>query len=487
MNELKRQHVAAIFINITKGLFQLAIPFAIIAFIQGILWIFFIGLAGLIVFLGLLSWITWLKFRYRLEDGELYVEQGVFIKKKRYIQKKRVQAINISAGVLQRIFGLVKVNIDTAGGGMEAEAEFSAVTRAEANRIRTALLKDAPAKTNFSEDGEEAEEETLDYTEPEVSEPIDKWQLGRRRLIYTALTSSSVGLVLSAVLALLSQTVQFVPDDLFENTYDFVVNLGILLIILLVIAILLVSWLISSLITIITYGNFNIETYEKEMVIERGLLEKRQLTLAYKRITAVRIIKSVIRQPFGFVSVYVESAGGGNNKEQGSTLLVPLIHQRDLPDFLEQIIPDYAIETPITSAPKRAAIRFFIRMLIVPVVLTIVATVLWGTIGLLGLILVGAFAILAWFQYRDAGAGSSEEFVWLRSRSVGQTLVLSPKRKIQSATKQVSFLQRRKTLSSFEFFVQSSMSGKSFSVPDIADSTGDDLYQWYSHRAQNRS
>lgn len=135
MNELKRQHVAAIFINLTKGLFQLAIPFAIVAFLQGILWIFFIGIAGLILLMGLFSWINWLKFRYRLEDGELYVEQGLFVKKKRYIQKKRIQAINISAGVLQRIFGLVKVNIDTAGGGMEAEAEFSAVTRAEANEF----------------------------------------------------------------------------------------------------------------------------------------------------------------------------------------------------------------------------------------------------------------------------------------------------------------------------------------------------------------
>ncbi len=83
MNELKRQHVAAIFINLTKGLFQLAIPFAIVAFLQGILWIFFIGIAGLILLMGLFSWINWLKFRYRLEDGELYVEQGLFVKKEK--------------------------------------------------------------------------------------------------------------------------------------------------------------------------------------------------------------------------------------------------------------------------------------------------------------------------------------------------------------------------------------------------------------------
>lgn len=85
---------------------------------------------------------------------------------------------------------------------------------------------DSSQKTAFTED-QAMDEEPLEPIEAEEAEPLDKWHLGKRRLIYTALTSSSVGLVLSAVLALLSQTVQFVPDDLFENTFDFVVNLGI--------------------------------------------------------------------------------------------------------------------------------------------------------------------------------------------------------------------------------------------------------------------
>lgn len=488
MNELKRQHIAAILIQSTKGVWQIAVPFAIVALLQQMLFYFFIALCALIVISAVFSWLSWFKFRYRLEAGELYVERGVFIKKKRYIQKKRVQAIHISAGLWQRVFGLVKVSIDTAGGGMEAEAEFVAVTRAEAVRIRAELLKEVKEADSSQNDGELNEAQNDIETEAETeTKPLAVWHLGTRRLIYAALTSSGIGLVLSAVAALLSQVGQFlsfIPDDIYENTFDYIFSLGLFLLLILVVAVLLLSWIISSVLTILTYGNFKVSTYEKEMVIERGLIEKRQLTLAYRRITAVRIIKSIIRQPFGFVSVYVESAGGGTNKEQGSTMLVPLIHERDLPAFLEQTLPEYVFERPIKTAPKRAAIRFFLRMLIVPVVATCVASYFFGAIGLIGgTVVVAIAALFAWLQYRDAGAGSNDTFIWLRSRTIGQTLVISPKQKVQSVTKRVSFLQRRSKLAHFEIFVQSSLAGKSFYVPNVSDENADALFQWYSHQS----
>ncbi len=484
MNELKRQHIAAIPIQSAKGVWQIAVPFAIIALLQQMLFYFFLALCALILISTVFSWLSWFKFRYRLEAGELYVERGVFVKKKRYIQKKRVQAIHISAGLWQRLFGLVKVSIDTAGGGMEAEAEFVAVTRAEAVRIRAELLKELKEEEHSGQnDGELNEAQGEMETETETK-PLTVWHLGTKRLIYAALTSSGIGLVISAVAAVLSQVGQFIPDDIYENTFDYVIGLSLILLLILAVAVLLLSWIISSVLTILTYGNFKVSTYKKEMVIERGLIEKRQLTLAYRRITAVRIIKSIIRQPFGFVSVYVESAGGGTNKEQGSTLLVPLIHERDLPAFLEQTLPEYVFERPIESAPKRAAIRFFLRLLILPLVATCVTSYFFGAIGLIGgTVVVAIAALFAWLQYRDAGAGSNDAFIWLRSRTIGQTLVISPKQKVQSVTKRVSFLQKRSKLAHFEMFVQSSLAGKSFYVPNVSDENADALFRWYSYQS----
>ncbi len=92
----------------------------------------------MIVFYSVAHWLT---FRYRIENGELYVQKGVFIKKKRYIQQQRVQSIDITAGIFQRMFGLVKVKVETAGGGAEPEMSLIAVTRSEAEQIRAKLKR----------------------------------------------------------------------------------------------------------------------------------------------------------------------------------------------------------------------------------------------------------------------------------------------------------------------------------------------------------
>ncbi len=45
--------------------------------------------------------------------GEFRIESGVFVRKKRYIKFDRIHGIDISEGIIQRVFSLVKLNIET--------------------------------------------------------------------------------------------------------------------------------------------------------------------------------------------------------------------------------------------------------------------------------------------------------------------------------------------------------------------------------------
>lgn len=38
-----------------------------------------------------LAFVSWLRFTYRVEDGELKIESGVFVRKNRYIRFERIQ------------------------------------------------------------------------------------------------------------------------------------------------------------------------------------------------------------------------------------------------------------------------------------------------------------------------------------------------------------------------------------------------------------
>src|SRR5699024_9574304 len=81
----------------------------------------------------------WLRYTYRVEEDELRIEYGIFIRKKRYISKHRIQSIDLSAGIIHRLFGLVSVQIETAGSGTDAEGSLQAVKRIEGERLRDEL------------------------------------------------------------------------------------------------------------------------------------------------------------------------------------------------------------------------------------------------------------------------------------------------------------------------------------------------------------
>ncbi|MCM3231478.1 PH domain-containing protein, partial [Bacillus altitudinis] len=129
------------------------------------------------------------------------------------------------------------------------------------------------------------------------------------------------------------------------------------------------------------YGHFTIETYENEIVISRGLLEKRQLTIHPDRVTAVRIVRNIFRQPFGFASVYVESAGGGTKDEQLSTVLIPLAANKEIEALLGDVLPRYARSVEIKGAPRRAILRFCFPLVVIPLLIALGIGYFWSPYG----------------------------------------------------------------------------------------------------------
>src|SRR5690625_7614128 len=92
--------------------------------------------------------------------------------------------------------------------------------------------------------------------------------------------------------------------------------------------------------TIIKYGNFTIIKKEEELFITRGLLEKKELTIPLKRIQAIRIEESVIRQPFGYVTVHAEVAGGTKVNRDGISVFFPILKAGAVECLLDSLL-DY--------------------------------------------------------------------------------------------------------------------------------------------------
>ena len=223
MSEPKRLHPIAAVANALRQLKEMIIPFIVFVVFgsRGSNWDLFylFGSIGAVVLIFVFGILAWYRFTYRIEQGELRIEYGLIVRKKRYIPFERIQSLDLSEGILQRLFGLVKVKVETAGsGGMglqDGEAVLTAITRQDAKEIHDYLLsikKNGRPELELYERVQEIRDDIL-------------YKISVTELLLLASTSGGVGVVISAVLAFVFQFEEFIPyERIFDGVEHFVEN-----------------------------------------------------------------------------------------------------------------------------------------------------------------------------------------------------------------------------------------------------------------------
>ncbi len=477
MFEAKRLHPAAILFNLIKTVreFLFAIILGFISFRDESMLYFLLITAGFLVIFIITSILTWYRYTYRVEDDELRIEYGVFIRKKRYISKNRIQSIDLTSGVIHRIFGLTKVQIETAGTGTGAEASLSAVKLAEGEALREEL------KTGGAQQADDTD--TADE-HPQQTNPSQT--ISFKRLFIAGTTSGSVGVILALAVAGFSELEEFIPNSFYDNTLEWVIGLGIVILIVMAIGVLLLLWLLGIAGTMIKNGNFTITKNHDELFITRGLLEKKQLTIPLKRIQAVGIQESIIRQPLGFVTVYAEVAGGSMDKgEDFSSTLFPIMKREEVEPFLETFLPDYGgIQQELTPLPKRARKFYIFRASIIFLIFTAVVGFWNPSFIWIPLVLLVGSMILGVMRHRDGGFHQHGEQLTIRHRSFSRNTIMMYHKRIQAFEKKQHKIQSQQQLATMRLSIIGSMgTGTHFAIKDLEESLTDELGDWYSYRS----
>ncbi|WP_226086390.1 PH domain-containing protein [Mesobacillus sp. S13] len=478
MSEPKRLHPIAAVVNALRQLKEMIIPFLIFVVFgsRGTDWdlFYFFGSIGVVVLVLVYGVLSWYRFTYRIEQGELRIEYGLIVRKKRYIPFDRIQSLDLSEGILQRLFGLVKVKVETAGsGGMglqDGEAILTAITKQDAQEIHDYLV--SIKKSGQMLQGEE---------EPQSSDDL-LYKISVPELLMLATTSGGVGVVISAVLAFVFQFEEFIPyEQIFDGVENFVQN-GVIFISVVVFIGFLLAWMIALFGTMLKYANFTVRKVDNDLVITRGLLEKRQFTIPLNRIQAVRISENLVRQPLGYASAFLESAGGSAlDQESSKVLILPIVKKRKIPDLLEPHLTEYHFRVNISPAPVRAYSRYLLKGWIFTLPVIIAAIWFLRPWGFGALLLLPASAIWSYLNYKDAGWSLDQGMLTFRYRNIVKNTVYMKKNKVQSFSMKESFFQRKKNLATVEAIVKSGHGGAGGKVIDLEKKHVDRIYHWYSH------
>ena len=326
------------------------------------------------------------RFTYDLGSDTLDIESGVISQRSREIPIDRIQNVDISRNVLQRVFGIAVVAFETAGGG-DTEARLRFVSFEEAKRLQARLgrLKRVDGEPPDGEppDGDR-DGETADGTDG-AADPADRAPgvVGRRpdapavtelfsldRTELAIVGALSVDFRVPGVLFLLASTAgsAVVPAYLSATSGTAFVAVGAVILL----GVGLLSWVVGAAATVAQYYDFRLVRSGDELQYERGLLQRYDGSIPFDKIQTLTVADNPLKRYFGYATLYIETAGyapgGSGGNSRGSEAAVPLAERDRVLELIEELEPvgDVTFQRP----PKRARRRYLVRYLAVVGVLT---------------------------------------------------------------------------------------------------------------------
>jgi putative membrane protein len=450
-------------------------PLALLVLARRQLWLIVAGVVVLLV----ASTLEWWRRTYTLEAGALRLEEGVLARKLRVVPFDRIQQVELVRKPLHRLLGVATLRVETAGGGRAAEVDLDVVAVGEAQALRASLLR---AKAGAA--ATPAEEEAAAATAPAAPAERVLLRLSVGEVMLAGITGTRAAAVL-AVLGPLSQASDWFPslsDWLLQRFDPQSVAPTTPAAVVAVALIGAAVWLgLAAASSVVTDFGFTLARVDGDLVVRRGLLERREAVLPIARLQVVRVEESLLRRWLGLASIRIQSAGRtAGDDRTASRLAVPVLQRSQVNRVLGELLPE-AAPVPRLLAPPPVARRRSVRRGILRAAPLILAAgaVLWTAVrpaatpaALVGVPLA---ALLGLAAYRSLGHARRGGFLYARRGAVIRATTVIPVAKAQSGSVQSSFFQRRVGLATLHVDVAGG--GPTPKVVDEAEPTAEALLQ----------
>jgi putative membrane protein len=384
-------------------------------------------LAGFVVALGY-QLVYYQRFDYVLTGDSLDISSGVVSRRNREIPVGRIQNVDISRNVVQRLFDIAVINLETAGGS-STEASLKCVSETEATRLQEEIgrLKRGAAAEDPAESRREREELFA----------ITPKELVLRGVIGVDLRLLSIVTVLLPVIA----------PSLRERFADPLLGLA-LTAPLAAVLVVGATAAVSGVLAVTNYYGFRLSRSPGELHYERGLFQRFSGTIPLGKVQTLGVSENVIARRLGYASLAVETAGYAPG-ESGQQSAVPLAERGRVLDLATSVESFQPVE--FERPPKRARQRYAVRygVVAVLVVLGTFAVDRFTSLSFAWYVtaaLLVAAPVAAHLKWANLGYDVQSEYVVLREGFWTKTTTVVPFYRVQTVLDSRTVFQRRREL-----------------------------------------
>ena len=322
----RRQHIVGLLVLVgwqSRMMLRAAWPILIAAYVQQdneakyFVWAIVAGAVLTLLGAVLHFW----RFTFNVIDGAFHVHKGILVREKINIPLERVQAVHVEQNLVQRVFGVSGLRVDTAGTS-GSELRIHALKWDEAQALRSMLThKDAPVVSAAPNDSNLAAESGHTSTAPASAPRI--LHLDFKALLKVGLSQNHLSKVAFAIGGLV--TFQGLAWEVVDTLWlqvpamwrTVLVILSPLLLVVSPVLIALASVLISVITTALRHWQLQVwvEGSHKDRTaalhLSQGLLNRQSMQIPLHKVQSVTWENTWIRRMFSMDTAHIRQAAAG--------------------------------------------------------------------------------------------------------------------------------------------------------------------------------
>lgn len=424
------------------------------------------ALIPLMILFALFAYWQYRNFTFHVEGDELIIHKGVLVKEKKTVPIERIQSIQVTKNVIQRVLGVVALKVDTAGS-KGSELEIPALERPRADALRDLLYNRKEALLTDSEDesasmalkgSETGKISEKSQTNTEEGQLLVK--LGIIDLIKVGLTENHLrtGFVALAFVFGYASQYQELLEEYLEGYVDTYVSkmadAGLTLIISGLILYAVFSILLSMIRTFLRFFDLRAVLKSEAVEITTGLLQRNEFRVPKNKIQYIEWETNPLRKFAGFESAKLRPSNSiGEVAQGGQRIEIPALRLESSHQLGEGVFPGIHLPDDFISADPTAYSRYYAFLSIF--LFAPLAFLFFWYYGYPGLAATGLALIFAAFGYRygkTVKVHFDEDFIYIKRGWFFPKRIVLPAYKAQSVEMDQNIILRRRNLCHLKFY-----------------------------------
>lgn len=372
-----------------------------------------LGIIAVIVIVALIAFLRYINFTFYIdeENEEFVISEGVFNKSKTSIQLNKIQQVNISQNLIQRIINLYSLDVDTAGSDKK-EGNIKAISHTLAVSLKSKLLEN------------EVKEVLKDHTEitaPKTNFNVPFLKIDLVSLLKIGITSNyvkTIGLLLTFFFTIYDGLSQAGKTDVVssENVNQMIESKPLLYVILIaVLVVFTVVFLLNIGRTVIKFFGYTVAKQKGSLVLSYGLINTKSTILKPEKVQITRISRNYFQKKLNVLEIVIKQTVGQSDKLNNNIIEIPGCNALEADEIIKLLFNELPQKGEML-APNFRKLVFSLFLLITVPLCVFYSIGRWGNEMLFEYVSLAVFyaiavAILLFFGFKNYRLFVNENYI----------------------------------------------------------------------------